>query len=130
MKQAFEVEHTGQETKGGIDDHAFAPCLDRTHLQVAQWFTRFDKPLVTQGNGVALMLVCQWAKTLVMHVRRIPRPSDHLPVCIHQPTQLYSNYPTPIRHAFLAQRLLRYIVYKEPCRIGQKYTLSDCPFGG
>ena len=116
MKQALQVKDTGQEAENCLNNHPFTPRFHSTNLQVARWFTHFDKASVAQGNRLLLELVCQRTKALVMDVGSIPVPGDDLSLSVDQPAQLGSHNPKPIRLAFLAQRLL---TTRLPCRVQQ-----------
>src|SRR4051812_4825789 len=105
MKQMLEVKHTGQKTENRLDDHALAPRLHCTDLQITRRFARFDKTSVAQRNRVAVELMRQWAKTLVMHIGAIPIPSDDFTSVVDQPAQLGSDNPAAVTFAFLPHLL-------------------------
>src|SRR3990172_6360473 len=106
MEQMFKLTDARDQTEHGFDQHPLAPGFVGAKLEIARRFIRLLEAKIAQDNRLLVKLMGDWTKGLVMDVGCVPVPGDDFAPVIDQPAQLNPDDPTPIRLAFLAQRLL------------------------
>jgi hypothetical protein len=106
MIQLLGIKEFGQPAKVGFNCEPLVPAATFTVPQIARRRTPLAQALIYQRNRLSVVAQCQVAKHVIQCVGRVPGPINHLAAVGHQPGQLDSHDPAPVRDALLANLLL------------------------